>query len=43
MNGKTAKKIRQYAKRDYYDLFRHVLNLSFRARLGIALRIVFKR
>jgi hypothetical protein len=43
MNSKIAKKIRQYAKRDYYDLFRQVLTLPLRARFGIALRIIFKR
>ncbi len=43
MNGKIAKKIRQYAKRDYKDLFRHLLDLPLRDRIGIALRIIFKR
>jgi hypothetical protein len=43
MNSKTAKKIRQYAKRDYKDLFRHLLDLPLRDRISIALRIIFKR
>ena len=43
MNSKTAKKLRQYAKREYYDLFRHLLDLPLRARIKIALQIIFKR
>jgi hypothetical protein len=42
MNSKIAKKIRQYAQRDYYDLFSGLLRLPLWERVKIALKIVFK-
>ena len=42
MNAKTAKKLRQYAQREYVDLFRNLLSMSFWDRVKIAIKIVFR-
>jgi hypothetical protein len=43
MNSKIAKKIRQYAKKEYVDLFRALLDLPLRERVKLAFRLVFRR
>lgn len=43
MNNKQAKKLRQYAKKEYIDLFRALLDLPLRERIKLAFRLVFRR